>query len=119
MCSFAGNRKSRVVGDAAVGEEAGRVGENQVEHTLRVLASNGVHDLQAVAVVEVEPSVVVAVGELARLKDLRALLDDGVFGLPAVAKAMAGSSRSLAAGEEDGVVGGVGDGIVAASASTL
>lgn len=80
MCGFVGNRKSRVTGDAAVGEEVGRVGENHVEHAARVLGEERVHDLEAVTVVEPEAAGVVAVGELRRLEDVGAFMDDGVLG---------------------------------------
>lgn len=73
-----------VAGDAAVGEEVGRVGEDEVEDALRVAFEQVVHDLEAVAVVEPEAAGVVAVSELARLQDVGTLADDAVLGAPDV-----------------------------------
>lgn len=75
-----------MAGDAAVGEKVGRIGENHVEHAVRVLGAEGVHHLEAVAVVEIDAAGVVAIGQLAGLDDPRRLGDDGLLGAEDVVK---------------------------------
>lgn len=55
-----------VTGDAAVGEEVGRVGEDHVETAVGVLGGDGVHNLEAVALVEEDAVGVVAVNAIER-----------------------------------------------------
>lgn len=57
---------ARVAGDAAVGEEVGRVGKDAVEAALGIFGGNGIEEFEAVAVVEPKPAVIVAVDEAGR-----------------------------------------------------
>ena len=55
-----------VAGDAAVGQEVGRVGEDGVEAAFGILGSDGVEQLEAVAVVKADERVVAPVDEPGR-----------------------------------------------------
>jgi len=57
-----------VAGDAAVGEEVGRVGEDGVEAAGGEAGVEGVEDFEAVALVEPDAGGVVAVGEVEGLE---------------------------------------------------
>ena len=68
-----------VAGDAAVGEEVGRVGEDAVEAAFGVFDGDGVEEFEAVAVVEPKAAVVVTVHEARRAGwKRRGSLDGGI-----------------------------------------
>jgi len=53
-----------VTGDAAVGKEIGRVGEDGVETALRIFGGDGVQELEAIGMVEADERAVVAEDEI-------------------------------------------------------
>ncbi len=71
---------ARVTGDAAVGEEVGRVGEHHVETAVGMFRSDGVEDLKTVALVEEDAVGVVAVDAIER-RERAGFHDDAVEGI--------------------------------------